>query len=89
MIKKQKYGMLAGDLLNLLLLLLNLRKLLLKKVAQGDLGRKWLDRRYFGRGLSNLLFEELVVEDKESFKNFIRMSTRTFDDLLSSGRKNL
>jgi hypothetical protein len=38
MTKKQKSGMLAGDLLNLLLLLLNLRKLLLKKKAQGDFG---------------------------------------------------
>jgi hypothetical protein len=38
MTKKQKYGMLAGDLLNLLLLLLNLHKLLKKKEAQDDFG---------------------------------------------------
>jgi hypothetical protein len=31
----------------------------------------------------NDIVEELAVEDKESFKNFTRMSTRTFDDLLA------
>jgi hypothetical protein len=56
----------------------------LKKEAQGDFGsHKWLERRYFGRGLSSLVFEELAVEDKKNFKNFTRMSTRTFDDLLA------
>jgi hypothetical protein len=83
MTKKQKYGMLAGDLLNLLLLLLNLRKLLLRKRSTRRFWtRKWLERRYFGRGLSSLVFEELAVEDKR-VKNFTRMSTRTFDDLLA------
>jgi hypothetical protein len=39
MTEKQKYGKLAGGLLNLLLLLLTLRKLQLKKKeAQGDFG---------------------------------------------------
>jgi hypothetical protein len=84
MTKKQKYGMLADDLLNLLLLLLNLRKLLLKKRSTRRFwSRKWLERRYFGRGLSSLVFEKLAVKDKESFKNFTRISTRTFDDLLA------
>jgi hypothetical protein len=69
MTKKQKYGMLAGDLLNLLLLLLNLRKLLLRKRSTRKFWtRKWLERRYFGRGLSSLVFEELAVEDKRVSK---------------------
>jgi hypothetical protein len=68
MTKKQKYGMLAGDLLNLLLLLLNLRKLLLRKRSTRRFWtRKWLERRYFGRG-SSLFFEELAVEDKRVSK---------------------
>jgi hypothetical protein len=84
MTEKQKYGKLAGGLLNLLLLLLNLRKLQFKKRSTRRLwSHKWLERRYFGRGLSSLVFEELAVEDKKSFKNFTRMSTRTFDDLLA------
>jgi hypothetical protein len=84
MTKKQKSGMLAGDLLNLLLLLLNLRKLLLKKRSTRRFWTpKWLKRRYFGRGLSSLFFEELAVEDKKSFKNFTKMSIRTFDHLLA------
>jgi hypothetical protein len=79
MTKKQKSGMLAGDLLNL-----NLRKLLLKKRSTRRFWtRKWLKRRYFGRGLSSLFFEELALEDKKSFKNFTKMSIRTFDNLLA------
>jgi hypothetical protein len=45
--------------------------------------RKWLKKRYFGRGLSSLFFEELAVKYKKSFKNFPKMSIRTFDDLLA------
>jgi hypothetical protein len=61
-----------------------LRKLLLKKRSTRRFWtRKWSKRRYFGRGLSSLFFEELAVEDKKSFKNFTKMSIRTFDDLLA------
>jgi hypothetical protein len=61
-----------------------LRKLLLKKRSTRRFWtRKWSKRRYFGRGLSSLFFEELAVKDKKSFKNFTKMSIRTFDDLLA------
>lgn len=44
--------------------------------------RKWLQRRDCGRGISNLVFDELAVEDPNSFKNYTRMSVNTFQDLL-------
>lgn len=44
--------------------------------------RKWLQRRSCGRGISSLVFDELAVEDPNSFKNFTRMSVNTFKDLL-------
>jgi hypothetical protein len=44
--------------------------------------RKWLQRRNEGKGVSNMVFKELRVEDPASFKNFSRMSAKTFDILL-------
>lgn len=53
-----------------------------KKKSRIIWARKWLERRNCGRGLSNLVFKELAVEDTKSFKNFTRMSTTTFEILL-------
>jgi hypothetical protein len=44
--------------------------------------RKWLKRRYFGRGLSSLFFEELAVEDKE-FQKFYKNVNKNFGGLAS------
>jgi hypothetical protein len=55
-----------------------LRKLLLKKRSTRRFWtRKWSKRRYFGRGLSSLFFEELAVEDKE-FQKFYKNVNKNF-----------
>jgi len=45
--------------------------------------RKWLLRRNEGRGAARLVFDELKLEDPSGFKNFTRMSSSTFEMLLS------
>lgn len=43
---------------------------------------KWLLRRNLGRGLLNMVDNELKPEDPASYKNFLRMNEETFNELL-------
>ncbi|KAI4472002.1 hypothetical protein MML48_1g12228 [Holotrichia oblita] len=45
--------------------------------------RPWIqEREASSQGNSNLLHKELAVEDKENYRNFIRMDEETFNELL-------
>lgn len=80
----QKHQVISCAILTTVLLL-NLyrkKKSIRKKKIKKMWTRKWLQRRDCGRGLSNLVFNELAVEDERSFKHFTRMSLNAFNDLL-------
>lgn len=53
-----------------------------KKQKRRLWARKWLQRRNVGRGVASMVFKELEFEDPGSFKNFCRMSSKTFYFLL-------
>ncbi|KAL1490125.1 hypothetical protein ABEB36_012866 [Hypothenemus hampei] len=44
---------------------------------------KWLGRRDKGLGLLNVLREELLIEDPDQYKNFLRMDNECFLKLLN------
>lgn len=44
---------------------------------------KWLMRRNEGCGLLNLLNRELLIEDIESYRNFLRLDNQQFEKMLT------
>jgi len=45
--------------------------------------REWIGRRSQGKAVTSLINEELRMEDKMSFRNYLRMTEESFEKLLS------
>lgn len=50
--------------------------------------RPWIERRNSGRGTLNMVQEELLLEDRGAFQNFLRMTEEQFNTLLNITRKD-
>ncbi|KAL1492523.1 hypothetical protein ABEB36_010773 [Hypothenemus hampei] len=44
--------------------------------------KKWIEKRGAGKGILNMLNEELLVEDPLAYRNYLRMNNTTFEKLL-------
>lgn len=46
--------------------------------------REWLNRRHDGKGILQMLNDELLNEDPVSYRNFLRLTGDVFEKLLKS-----
>ncbi|KAB0804393.1 hypothetical protein PPYR_01363 [Photinus pyralis] len=65
-----------------------IRKILKRRAARKNKKRKlwqeeWLKKRDVGKGVLSLLQNELLHEDPEAYRNFLRMDNDTFMELLT------
>ncbi|KAK9873634.1 hypothetical protein WA026_019962 [Henosepilachna vigintioctopunctata] len=51
--------------------------------------RKWLQKRDEGRGLSSMLNNELLNDDPQAYRNFLRMSNTQFEYILQQIEKSI
>ncbi|KAG8226566.1 hypothetical protein J437_LFUL004738 [Ladona fulva] len=51
--------------------------------------RPWIQRREGGRGMLNMVHKELAVEDREAFRNFMRMTEEQFYEILGLIRNDI